>query len=138
MGGTDELNNLIELSIEDHAEAHKKLWEDHGRWQDKLAWQGLAGMISKEDIIHEILSETGKRSVLIRKGNKGKKYNWKSGHPHKPIGTGGLKWYHNPDDTTQKGCFKPDQDIPAGWILGQGKKSKNPGLNFHSKMKKRS
>ena len=30
MGGTDDPSNLIKLTIEEHAEAHKKLWEKHG------------------------------------------------------------------------------------------------------------
>lgn len=42
-GGTDDPSNLIKLTVEEHAEAHKKLWEDHGRWQDKLAWEMLSG-----------------------------------------------------------------------------------------------
>ena len=27
-GGTDDLSNLVELTIEQHAEAHRKLYED--------------------------------------------------------------------------------------------------------------
>ena len=48
-GGTNDPENLIELSIADHVLAHKKLWEDHGKWQDYLAWQALAGLISGEE-----------------------------------------------------------------------------------------
>ena len=51
MGGTDDPSNIIELTIEEHAEAHRKLFEEHGRWQDELAWKGLAKMISREEII---------------------------------------------------------------------------------------
>ena len=46
MGGTDEPSNLIRLTIEEHAEAHRKLYEEHGRWQDRLAWKSLSGLIS--------------------------------------------------------------------------------------------
>ena len=49
VGGTDDPSNLIELSIEEHAEAHRLLYEQHGRWQDKVAWQGLLGLITEED-----------------------------------------------------------------------------------------
>jgi hypothetical protein len=41
-GGTDELSNLIELTIPEHAEAHRLLWRQYGRLQDKVAWLGLA------------------------------------------------------------------------------------------------
>ena len=64
MGGTDDKDNLIELSVEDHAEAHRKLFEEYGHWQDYIAWQGLAGLISKEDLIKKIQSEAGKARIL--------------------------------------------------------------------------
>jgi len=57
MGGSDDSSNLIELTVEEHAEAHKKLYEEHGYLQDKLAWQGLLGLISTADIVHTLQSE---------------------------------------------------------------------------------
>lgn len=53
MGGTDDPDNLVELTVEEHAEAHKKLWEEHGEWQDYLAWQGLLGLMPKAEIARE-------------------------------------------------------------------------------------
>ena len=131
MGGTDDPENLIELTVEEHAEVHKKLWEQYGRWEDKLAWQGLAGIIGKEELIKQMLIESSKKGNSMRPTNKGKKYKWKI--PPKPKGTGGTKWFHNPFNPTEKKCFRPDQIPPDGWIRGQGKKSVNPGLNFHKK-----
>jgi len=55
-GGTDSPDNLVRLTVEEHAEAHRKLYEEYGRWQDKKAWQGLAGFRGKEEIIKEIRS----------------------------------------------------------------------------------
>lgn len=66
-GGTDDPENLVELSITEHAEAHRKLYEQHGRLQDKLAWQGLLGLISCAEIVYALQSE-GKR------GNKNPMY----------------------------------------------------------------
>jgi hypothetical protein len=34
-GGTDDPSNLIELTVEQHAEAHRILFEQYGRWQDE-------------------------------------------------------------------------------------------------------
>jgi len=51
MGGTDDPSNLVELTIEEHAEAHRKLFEKYGHWEDELAWKGLSGSIGKEKII---------------------------------------------------------------------------------------
>ena len=46
MGGTDDPSNLIELTVRQHALAHKKLYEKHGKWQDKLAYQMLSGQLT--------------------------------------------------------------------------------------------
>jgi hypothetical protein len=54
MGGTDDPSNLIELTIEEHAEAHRKLWEEHNKWQDFLAWKALSGQIDKDEIRKEL------------------------------------------------------------------------------------
>jgi len=37
MGGTDEESNLVELTIEEHAEAHRKLYEKYGKIEDKIS-----------------------------------------------------------------------------------------------------
>lgn len=66
MGGSDDPSNIIELTIEEHAEAHRKLYEEHGHIQDYLAWKGLNGCIDKEEIIRNISSMNGKK----RKGSK--------------------------------------------------------------------
>lgn len=64
MGGSDNKSNLIELSVEEHAEAHRKLYEQHGYWQDYIAWKGLSGRMSKEEIIRLKLSYTHKGKKL--------------------------------------------------------------------------
>jgi hypothetical protein len=46
MGGTDEPDNLIELTIEEHAEAHRKLYEEHKNEYDRIAWLSLSGQIN--------------------------------------------------------------------------------------------
>jgi len=55
MGGSDDPSNLVELTIEEHAEAHKKLWEEHGRWQDKIAWKTLSGQINIQEARMEMM-----------------------------------------------------------------------------------
>lgn len=71
MGGSDEPDNLIELSIEEHAKAHKELYDKHGLWEDKLAWRMLSGQISPSEASIEAKKQgqilggkiSGKRSV---------------------------------------------------------------------------
>ena len=67
MGGTDDSSNLVELTIEEHAEAHKKLYEEYGMEEDKIAWLGLSGQIGKEEIVKRVLSEAGKKSARMNK-----------------------------------------------------------------------
>lgn len=52
-GGADEPSNIARLTTEQHAEAHKKLYAEYGRWQDRLAWHGLAGLVGKDDLVRE-------------------------------------------------------------------------------------
>jgi len=52
MGGSDDPSNLIELTVEEHAEAHRKLWEQYGNIKDYCAWKGLEGTIGKNQSIH--------------------------------------------------------------------------------------
>jgi hypothetical protein len=48
-GGDDSPENLVELTVEEHAEAHRILWETHGRWQDYLAYESLLGRNTAEE-----------------------------------------------------------------------------------------
>ena len=78
-GGTDDPSNLIELTVEEHAEAHRLLYEQHGRWEDYYAWQGLSGQIGKEELIRSTQSianskpkskETKKKMSIAFTGRK--------------------------------------------------------------------
>jgi hypothetical protein len=70
-GGTDHPDNIARLTTEEHAEAHRLLYEKYGRWQDKKAYEGLAGFKGKEQIIKECYSEGGKMSKGKPAWNKG-------------------------------------------------------------------
>lgn len=134
MGGSNDSSNLIELTVEEHASAHRILFETYGRHEDFLAWKGLSGMMTKEEIIASMLKEAGRRGSIKGNANrKGKPYNkFKDGNYVNRVGTTGMVWFHNPNDPTQKGCFK-ETEGPDGWKRGQGRKAVNPGLNFHKK-----
>jgi hypothetical protein len=45
-GGSNDSSNIKLLTIPDHAEAHRLLFEQHGRWQDEVAYRMLSGQIS--------------------------------------------------------------------------------------------
>jgi phage protein D len=50
-GGSDDPSNIIELTVEEHAEAHRILYEQYNNWQDYCAWQALSGRIGQEEIL---------------------------------------------------------------------------------------
>lgn len=52
-GGTDDPNNLVELTVTEHAETHRILFEKYGRWQDKIAWKTLSGQIGLDEALQE-------------------------------------------------------------------------------------
>ena len=77
-GGTDDLSNIIVLTLPEHAEAHRKLYEEHGRWQDKIAWKALSGSINFAEATRQAQSmansekKTGRRlEAAIENGLKG-------------------------------------------------------------------
>lgn len=72
MGGSADPENLVELSIEQHAEAHKILWEKYGKIEDKIAWECLSGrkMTEEERIL---LANSGFNKFLL---NPSKKEKW--------------------------------------------------------------
>jgi hypothetical protein len=54
MGGSNHSSNIIVLSVEEHAEAHRKLYEEHGKWQDKIAADMLSGQIKSDEVRREL------------------------------------------------------------------------------------
>ena len=66
-GGTDDPSNLVKLTIEQHAEEHRKLYEQYGRWQDNLAHRALSGMISNQEALLESMSHKGERNPMYGK-----------------------------------------------------------------------
>jgi hypothetical protein len=69
MGGTDDSSNLVKLTVTEHAEAHKILYEQYGCWQDYAAWMGLTKQLSSLETIRytQRMAKLGKPSW-----NKGK------------------------------------------------------------------
>ena len=73
MGGTDDPSNLVSVTVEEHANLHKQLWEDLGHEEDKIAWLCLSGQIS-----------TSEATILaIKKANTGRKMFFTEEHRQK-------------------------------------------------------
>ena len=85
MGGSDDPSNLIQLTIEEHAQAHKLLFEKYGHWQDEVAWRALSGQVPNAEINHMlgVIRNTGKNNHMFGKKkelhhNYGKKHTEKT------------------------------------------------------------
>ena len=65
-GGTNDPSNLILLTITEHAEAHRLLYEEHNRWQDRVAWQTLSGQISLAEAIKQAQSLSNKGRIITQ------------------------------------------------------------------------
>lgn len=67
MGGTDDESNLIELTVEEHAQAHKFLYELHGKKEDLCAYYMLSGRNQDPGFVRMRASLGGKASQEKRK-----------------------------------------------------------------------
>jgi len=72
-GGTDDSYNMIRLTVEEHAEAHRRDWVRYGHWQDELAWLGLSGQISMSEAAKRARRLGCSKSGKINGANNGKK-----------------------------------------------------------------
>lgn len=91
-GGSDNPSNLVELTVAEHAEAHRLLFEQYGRKQDEIAWKSLSGIFEKEEIVQQLQSLGGKQGGPKSKGRK---------HPPRSEATRKLlrdkQWSKNPE-----------------------------------------
>lgn len=56
MGGTDDPSNIVELTIEEHADVHRLLYEQYGKLQDKIAWLMLSGKTAEGEELRMALA----------------------------------------------------------------------------------
>ena len=96
-GGTDDPSNIEEVTIEEHAERHRILFETHGYWQDKIAWKALSGQIGREEAIKEAARNSNLGSIHskewrgnISKALKGRKLSTEHNR-NKSLGQMGIK-----------------------------------------------
>ena len=70
MGGSNDPSNLVQLTIEEHANAHRELWEKNGLKEDYLAWKALSGQLKIGEIMLEKCKLGGSKTASLRKGKK--------------------------------------------------------------------
>jgi len=136
MGGTNDPENIIELTIEEHAKAHQLLWEEHGKREDWLAYHGLSKLIGKEELLKEVLSMAGKKGGSNGKGVTGNRKNgaianweknkdlilktlYENGKMYGHLGGAPKdKWIWINNNKEAKKVLKSDA-IPFGWKRGR-------------------
>jgi len=59
MGGSNDPSNIISLTILEHAEAHRLLWEQHKNKQDLWAWKMLSGKTDEGEEVRILLCKEG-------------------------------------------------------------------------------
>jgi hypothetical protein len=125
MGGTDDPSNIVELTVEEHADAHRKLYEQYGKLEDYYAWQGLSGNITKREIF---LS-------LVKRGKEHPFYG-KTHHSlsRKKISDNnvGTKWINNGSINKK---LRANEILPAGFSLGRLPMSSETKLKISKKAK---
>lgn len=133
LGGTDDPSNLVELTVEQHAEAHRLLYEQHGNWQDYVAWQGLSKLDEHFDAAKQSMIEGG------RKGAAKSNLRWKDPvlrEKHKKHLSNKMKGMHTGRDKTWQGKLyeitHPDGTVETveglrQWCLDRGYNPNNFG-----------
>jgi hypothetical protein len=125
-GGTDEFDNMVIVSRTCHTMFHYCNWKLWGNKEDYIAYRGLSSQISKEEIIKEISSMTGKRSYENKTGlfalsiEEKKKYSSIGGKKAGKYMSQSM-WINN--QIQNKRILKTDI-LPDGWIKGKVKKKK--------------
>ena len=62
MGGTDEPENIVKVTVTQHAMFHFCNYQLWGNIEDRIAWRGLAGLSTRDDLLKELFTEFGRRS----------------------------------------------------------------------------
>lgn len=70
MGGTDDPTNLIELTIEEHSQAHLKLYQQYGKTEDLCAYYMLSGK-NKDPEFVKSRAKLGGESTLQKRMETG-------------------------------------------------------------------
>lgn len=75
------------LTISDHAEAHRELWERNGRLEDKIAWLMLSGKTEEGEIVRRELCRELARKNLWTPEACARRSEAKKGKPNGCLGT---------------------------------------------------
>lgn len=70
MGGTDDPSNIVEVTVEEHAELHLDLYLQHGLMGDWLAYHTLSGQITAAEATRQAQIHANKTRVWSEESRK--------------------------------------------------------------------
>lgn len=73
MGGSDDPSNLIELSVEEHSQAHLTLYEQYGKKEDLCAYYMLSGK-SQDPEFKKMVCSLGGTAIAKKRKESGEKW----------------------------------------------------------------
>lgn len=128
MGGSDDSSNLIELTIKEHAEAHRKLWEEHGSEYDRIAWLSLTKQIDCSEARILATIEHNKTRVISdetkeKMSQSMKEYFANPKNREKASETtkkGYKKWWNNLSEDARQDWIERCIKRPEGWVPPKG------------------
>lgn len=125
MGGSDDPSNLKKLTIKEHAEAHRLLYEKYGCDEDKLAWLGLSKMIDKKEHFHQMSILAGNKTVSLQRGIHDpqnihlKRRGGKKAIQKMSKWTNKSRWMNNGEKDTRVSFNQIENYLNNGWKLGR-------------------
>jgi hypothetical protein len=87
MGGTNIPSNIAWVTLAEHAEAHRLLWEQHGKLEDKVAWLMLSGKTDEGEAARRELTRQRQTGRPLSAETKRKKSLQRKGKPNGCLGT---------------------------------------------------
>jgi len=67
MGGSNDKENLIEVTVERHAMFHYCNWKLWGKEEDRIAWKSLSGQITLSEAKYEAVKLGAKKTGQVMK-----------------------------------------------------------------------
>jgi len=123
-GGSNRIDNIVEVSRTCHVMWHFANWQLWGNKEDFIAYRGLAGSISVDQINREVSSLAAQRQVTSKIGIHGltleqRREFGKIGGYLGGARMSDYKWITNGKDNSR---IPLSFDIPEGWYLGVTRK----------------
>jgi hypothetical protein len=119
MGGPDTPENLVEVTVTQHAMYHFCNYQLWGNEEDRIAWLGLSGTSTKEECVQELLFLARQKALSPEVREKRKKKFQEIGHQQgKKNSQYGKMWIYNLELRQNTRIYK-DEPIPEGWVKGR-------------------